>query len=370
MKILQIVTQLEEGGAQHAARMLQEGFRAEGHDSRLVFLYRKRDALAGTEFTTLLSRPARAADYALIAWRLFLLLRRGRPDAVIAHTHYSIFMALPLARLCGIEKRIAVHHSPLDHYPRPARALDRWMGASAISTAEVVVSRTVLRSIERRRPAACAAKFARVENGVRVAGPRAAGKEKCAGPRFTLGHVGRLAKEKNQQLLIDLLALDDRFDLLLVGDGPLRGELEQYARARGVGGRVEFCGEVPHDELGRLFARMDLFVFPSLFESMGLALIEAMQAGVPVVAADIPALRDVLTLEDGTCAGLLVSSAAPSEYHAAVKALLDDPSRRAELARKALLRSGHYSEKRMVQGYLDVLSSRREPRALESASTA
>lgn len=108
--------------------------------------------------------------------------------------------------------------------------------------------------------------------------------------------VSRLAKEKNIDLAIRALGLiaDTRVRLVLAGDGPEREALLETARGAGVAGRVQFAGQVAREALPDLYASADAFVFPSLTETQGLVLAEALVAGLPVVAVDTPQSRDVL----------------------------------------------------------------------------
>ena len=108
--------------------------------------------------------------------------------------------------------------------------------------------------------------------------------------------VGRLAKEKSLDVLLHAVALCNRDDLVLAvaGDGPAREELEALAKELGIGNRVRFLGAVPREELPDLYASSDAFVFPSITETQGLVVAEALAAGLPVVAAEAPQNRDVL----------------------------------------------------------------------------
>jgi glycosyltransferase involved in cell wall biosynthesis len=119
--------------------------------------------------------------------------------------------------------------------------------------------------------------------------------------------VGRLAKEKNIELLFAALAEanDPSLRLIVAGDGPLRAELEQRARDWGVFGQVRFLGVVPREELPDLYASADAFVMPSTTETQGIVQAEALAAGSAVIAADAPQNRDVLG-----SAGQLVSPSA------------------------------------------------------------
>jgi 1,2-diacylglycerol 3-alpha-glucosyltransferase len=116
-----------------------------------------------------------------------------------------------------------------------------------------------------------------------------------SGDRLFL-YVGRLAKEKNVELLLRALgrAEDDSLKLTVAGDGPRRDDLEQLARECGVAAATRFLGVVPRNELPSLYASADAFVMPSTTETQGLVLAEALAAGARVIAADAPQNRDVL----------------------------------------------------------------------------
>ncbi len=106
--------------------------------------------------------------------------------------------------------------------------------------------------------------------------------------------VSRLAVEKNVELAIDALAYAPDLRLAIVGEGPHRAALEDRARRLGVAGRVRFTGTLPRERLPEVYASVDAFVFPSITDTQGLVLAEALAAGLPVVAAASDASRDVL----------------------------------------------------------------------------
>src|ERR1700692_960055 len=90
MKIVQIVTQMEAGGAQKVAYLLHRGFLERGYDAELWFLYTKRpfyDGLDGVH--SLFDHSPSAFDYFVITHRLYSKLRSAKPDALITHTHYA-----------------------------------------------------------------------------------------------------------------------------------------------------------------------------------------------------------------------------------------------------------------------------------------
>ena len=106
--------------------------------------------------------------------------------------------------------------------------------------------------------------------------------------------VSRLATEKNVELAIDALVHFGGLRLAIIGEGPHRAALEERARRLGVAGRVRFAGTLARERLPDVYASADAFLFPSTTDTQGLVLAEALAAGLPVVAAESEASRDVL----------------------------------------------------------------------------
>jgi glycosyltransferase involved in cell wall biosynthesis len=131
--------------------------------------------------------------------------------------------------------------------------------------------------------------------------------------------------------------------------------LTRLAAELGVTDRVHFMGEVAPDRIGDFLAALDVFVFPSLAETFGLAAVEAAQAGVPVVANDLPVLREVLAVE-GEPAALLVDAANTSAFAMTVSLALNDQSRRASLRQTGQRLKSLYSTDRMVEDYERILA--------------
>ena len=178
-------------------------------------------------------------------------------------------------------------------------------------------------------------RFRVVPNGVDVArfADAAPIEEIVSSPRPSLLFVGRLERRKGLEPLIRAFTLlkTRRPDLRLyvVGDGPERDRCQQLLPAR-LRTDVVFLGRVGGDELPRFFASCDLYVSPALGgESFGIVLLEAMAAGRPVVASDLPGYRSVA--RDGA-QGRLVPPGDPRALADAVEALLDNPALRDAMA--------------------------------------
>ncbi len=131
-------------------------------------------------------------------------------------------------------------------------------------------------------------------------------------------YVGRLAEEKGLGVLAELAAVDD-LRLVVVGDGPARTSIA----SRLGHDRVDFTGPLYGDELAAAYRNADVFVFPSTTETLGLVLLEALASGLPVVAAESPASREVL---GGCPAARLFRAERPGELAAAVSDLVGSAS--------------------------------------------
>lgn len=112
-----------------------------------------------------------------------------------------------------------------------------------------------------------------------------------------LGIIGRLFPVKNHRLFIDLIAAMKRKNTgirgLVVGDGPLEGELKKYAADKGVSNEIIFCGF--RDDMENIYRVVDIVVFTSLHEGLPMTLLESLAAGVPVIAPAVGGLTEVLS---------------------------------------------------------------------------
>ena len=145
--------------------------------------------------------------------------------------------------------------------------------------------------------------------------------------------VGRLTEQKRVALALEahaaMLATRPELCLTIVGDGPARAELESRVGALGSGDRVRFLGQLPPAAAAEALGRADLFLFPAEQEGLGLAAVEALMAGVPVVACrDGGGIGDIME-EPG--AGLLVEPTAAA-FAGAADRLMADPDSRAAAA--------------------------------------
>src|SRR5579863_2831778 len=264
------------------------------------------------------------------AYRLTLpLVSRANLNGIIkrltiVHVHSPFvtgWMGLRYARRYGIPI-VYTYHTQLEAYahyvpfePNATRFAASQLTRTFANQADAVVVPTPAMAA-RLRELGVTVRIETVPSGIDV-GRFAAGRRDealrarlgiAAGERMVL-YVGRLAKEKNVELLLRALALaqDESLKLVVAGDGPHRAELERAVRENGVSAATRFLGAVDRHALPDLYASADAFVMPSTTETQGLVLAEALAAGAYVIAAEAPQNRDVLG-----DAGAIVAPSAPA----------------------------------------------------------
>lgn len=174
-----------------------------------------------------------------------------------------------------------------------------------------------------------------------------------AGARVVVA-VGRLVDQKGHEVAVRaLLRLRRRHPeavLVVLGEGPLRGNLEQLADELGIGASVILPGNV--QDVGAWFARANVFVHPARWEGFGLVLLEAMLAGLPVVATRVSSIPEIVADEE---TGLLVPPEDEAALTEALDRMLADPAAAARMGERGRERAREeFSARRMVDGTLAV----------------
>src|SRR5947209_135727 len=283
------------------------------------------------------------APWSWLPWRLvsalYMLYRylQGRQPAIVhCHLIHAGLVGTVAARLAGVPHVITTKHGISSrgrrigdvyfYYDRLAQAL-----GDRLSDAVIAVSDAVGRAaIQQGTPKG---KIVTVYNAVPPPEPKVAQGVAFEGYPI-IGAVGSFYRIKGHRFLIegipDVLAALPEARFVLVGDGLERGNLERQAAALGVQDRVTFLGY--RTDVGQLLHQFDIFVLPSLSEGMPTALLEAMLAGVPVVATGVGGIPEVI--EPGKT-GLLVPPGDASELAGAIIRLAQDDGLRSGLGERA-----------------------------------
>jgi 1,2-diacylglycerol 3-alpha-glucosyltransferase len=179
---------------------------------------------------------------------------------------------------------------------------------------------------------------------------------------MVIGHVGRLAPEKNLPYLAEAVAIflekAPEAHFLVIGDGPSQPEIRQTFADRHLEDRLHLIGEASGNRLRDAYSAMDLFVFSSKSETQGMVLVEAMAAGRPVIALDASGSREVI--QDGQNGRLLPADASRENFAAALQEFRSEP----DLAKKWISAARHTAQRfsrntcaeKMEKLYLTVLN--------------
>lgn len=168
---------------------------------------------------------------------------------------------------------------------------------------------------------------------------------------FLLLYVGRIAREKNLTMLLKayktVSEAHPNVHLALVGGGPALAETKKFASDLGLDGRLTFAGMLKRDKIEPMFASADAFVFPSTTETQGIAICEALSAGLPVVAVNAGGIPE--NIEPGVD-GFLTNND-PAEFADRISFLISNPSERLKMGEKARVNAANFSIERMVSDF-------------------
>jgi len=357
-----VQTQAEGAGAQEISRILSLALEARGYEAHHLFFYRKTAAFDDhpNTFFCARERPRGLVGVGRMFVTLVRHLASVRPAAVVCFQLYGCIIGALGARLAGTGAIVANRSTSMRSFYRPywLRCFEFSLGFTGLFTRVVVNSKT-MEDEYRRVPDRCRAHVVRIEHGFE---PKTTGLDRDGARRLLglplgvplLGNAARLHSVKNLDAAIRLLPGEPSWHLALAGQGADRARLVDIARSLGVSERVHFLGELPPDRVGVFLKTLDVFVFPSLIETFGVAVVEAASAGVPVVANDVKVLREVLAADGEPCA-LFVDVNDPSAFAAAVRRLLDDPQLRATLSARGAELSRRFSLDAMTARYAAVI---------------
>ena len=336
IKICQLITELGPAGAERCVYELSRRLDRDRFDVQVMAL--RGGAVAGwlSEAgirVTVLDIRGRWDVRGLV--RLARLLREEQIDLLHAHLFHADLVARPAASLAAVPHLVHTVHTAEGRF-RP------WQFAYARFTAaaceRIVCVSESARDFHARRSGLPPWRYTVIHNGLDAgAFARDESSRRRLRTEWNLGddrvltaYVGRLDHEKGLDLLLSatshLAARGRPVDLVIAGDGPQRRMVENFI-AHGEGGRrcryVGFLRDVRD-----ILSAADMFIMPSRWEGFGLAAAEAMAASLPVIASDIPALRDLL---GGGSAGLLVEPTDSVSLAEAMERLADDPPLRAAM---------------------------------------
>jgi glycosyltransferase involved in cell wall biosynthesis len=357
MRVLHIITGLGVGGAEQQLRLLLRQLPAECDVLTLTAPGPVAEGLRadGVPVTHLGMRGN--TDVTALP-RLVRFIRRGRYDLVHTHLYRACVYGRTAARLAGVRAAVATEHSlgadEIEGRPLTPGTRALYLATERLGAATVAVSDTVAGRL--RDWGVPGGRVHVVPNGIDATrfrfdpAARRATRARLGVPEdaFTVGGVGRLVPGKRFGVLIEAVAALPGARLLLAGDGPERAALHALATRLGAADRVRLLGECDRDGVAALLSAVDVFVSASRDEAFGLAVVEALAAGLPVLHSTCPAVDD-LPPDDAPGATRLRDGRAP-ELTAALRARLAAGTHRLPPPRAV----GHYDIARSGRLLMDV----------------
>jgi glycosyltransferase involved in cell wall biosynthesis len=365
IKVLQLLATMPVGGAEDLVAAVVKGLNPEKFEVAA--------ACIGEPGTV--GQELRAAGYAVAslglnlkrtsAWRLVAavrrLLREAQPDLLHTHLYHPNLYGRLAALGLGLKGVVASVHNSYTAVKWHRRFFNYLLGWTTDRV--VAVSSRVWEDV-RRYDGIPAARLYLLPNGIDLAAletglTREEAKARLGVKGFCLGAAGRLEEQKGHVHLLEALPQLKKeipgVVLLLAGAGRLGSALEGRARELGVEGTVRFLGL--RRDMPCIYRAVDLFVQPSLWEGLPLALLQAMGAGLPVVATEVGGSLEVI--EDGVN-GRLVPPGRAGELAGAILELYRQPEARARMGEEARQTvAARYSQEVMLRRleslYLEVL---------------
>lgn len=333
---------LQGGGAERLVRGLHLGLRERGVDSRLLGIERHADNELEAARTLGLKSTRSIAAIRGIKKYLESECRVG--DVVHAHLFPTNFYCSLL------RKHVKGGVLTTEHSTSNGRR-DRWWGRMLDSQIYskydriACISEGTKSSLNTWLPG-CRKKTSVITNGVPISFTECY--QRTEKDRSLVVSIGNLREAKNYENAIravaSITALD--FEYWIAGEGELRGALESLIARLDLGDRVKLLGRV--DDVAGLLKRADVFFMPSKWEGFGMAAVEAMNAGLPLVASDVQGLKEVVA-ED--CAFLCDPSSIAS-MTIALETYLTNRDLREVHGKAAFQRSHRFAEEGMVKQYM------------------
>ena len=382
--VCHLVERLSYGGAEMLVHRFARGMRTGGYEPLVCCLQDGplrplieadgiRVECLGLPRRSILDGPAFAAFGVTVLARLVRLFRRRQVSLVHAHLPDSIIWAALAGTLSGTPV-IGTYHG-LAILPAGRHAFDprNRLRALMYRIAERLSDRTIavsgpVRDLLCREMGFTAQKTVLLVNGIDTAAFGGARDDTLVRAelglegRRVITCIGRLVDNKGQQYLIeamrDVVQSHPAAALLLVGDGPALEPLRALAQRLQIADTVRFAGS--RTDVPEILALTEVFVLPSFYEGIPLALVEAMAANRPVIATSVPGNLDVIG-DDGC--GLLVPPKDAAALAGAIAGLLDDPPRARAMAARGRARARRDFDLRralaaMEALYDDVLAGR------------
>lgn len=340
-KVLHLITRLPVGGAEKVLVDVVRRLDPARYESLVCCIQAKGELAAELEKSGVRVLCLDRMQSKRFDWRAVRDLTRLLRTERVALLHSHLYHANLYGRIAALLARVpavATVHNVYTRSKLHRRLLNRLL---AQATARVIAVSDEIRAdliaqdrIDRR-------KVVVIHNGIDVRRVESTLTHEQARERLgigenelALGCVARLEQQKGHRFLLEACAalkqdaaLGPRLRLLVVGDGRLRGDLETQARALGLASSASFLGT--RQDVPDILRALDIYVMPSLWEGLSIAMLEAMAAGLPIVISDVSGAAQALGDNEH---GVRVPPGDAAALADALRSLARDPGRRRALA--------------------------------------
>lgn len=297
-------------------------------------------------------------------FHLVKLIHKIKPDIV----HTFLFSANSYGRIASIVNRVPVIISSERNLPELGKDKNKYMiwidkvllfFSDAIICNSMVAADMLVRVHNFNKN-----KIFVIHNGININQPNIFSK---ANNDFFIGTVCRLSHQKNLKLFLDmareLLNRKNNLKFMIIGDGPLKSELEDYAIKSGLKESIFFMGEKKN--IFEFLQKMDIFVLTSLYEGLSNAIMEAMISGLPIVATDVGGNRELIS--DGKT-GFLCQPNDVNDLVKKVMYIIDNPEEAGKMGKNGRIKIiNEFSIDKMVKKteniYIRLLDSKKHKRS-------
>jgi glycosyltransferase involved in cell wall biosynthesis len=353
----------DNGGSSILASNLAEAMRLAGHHVEEWYLFGSNlaDMPAGARVFHNGPRSSSPFSLAALCARLIAQLRAHKPDAVFGLQSLSNLLAGVGGRIAGTRNRVPTYHLEHERQNPALMIVDAIVSRLGCYTHMIACGENVAESYTRNSTAY--APMSVVANGQRIPKkyPRAEARATLGLPAqgIVIGQLGRLYYQKNQSFSLDLLQQLPEALLALVGVGPDEASLMSKIKAAGLEDRTRIIPSIARERIGLFYSAVDLVLFPSLFEGLSLAAIEAIHAGVPLLCSDIPSFREMFAASPLLTEKLVLPTTDRSAWLTRIGELLTDRELRSQIVIELARLSPTYAFETMAQQYLRLVDCAR-----------
>jgi len=364
-KILHLITGSSIAGAENVVLTLAKGMKSSQFESEICTLTSEGDLHNKAEqigiktyalgYKNILSLPK-------VVIKLIILLHKINYYIINTHLSQASVIGIIVGRLVKIPCIIETRHYS-DYMYKYGNKMKQWLDKETVNMADhvIVVSnagKEVLKNMEGVKEE----KITVIYNGTsidkfrpyNIKQRRQIRENLKIEEKIILSYTGRLRPEKGHQYLLEaIFEIKDQYTnivLLLIGDGVLRSDLEALTRQLNIENKVRFLGD--RKDIPELLSATDIYVHPSVVEGFGISIIEAMAAGLPVIATNVGGIPEIITNGEN---GILVPPENPQALAEAISDLIEHPDKRKALAENGKQRVvTNFTDEIMVKKYMEV----------------